>query len=137
MYKLFIYIYFIYIYFNVNHNITGHNVHLAATQKLTTKFFVYKEECKHPEGTYQYVGSTFAHRWANTKSKCNKITSNGRTKPGTVLEKLMSKGYSMYNGPELTNVKICLLEQFNTWGKKLRTANHGRGTGRQCSQCIV
>ena len=45
-------------HFNVNYNIAGHNVHLPATKKLKTKWFVYMEECKHPEGTYQYVGST-------------------------------------------------------------------------------
>ena len=126
-------------HFNVNHNIAGHNVHLPATQKLKTKWFVYMEECKHPEGTYQYVGSTdsMTHRWANTKSKCNQIASNGRTKPGTGLEKHVSKGCSMYNGLELTNVKISLLEQFNTSEEKLKTANHGGGAGCQCSQCII
>ena len=96
-------------------------------------------QCKHPEGTYQYVGSTdsITHRWANTKSKCNSIATNRNTKPGTGLEKHISKGCSMYDGPELKSVKICLLEQLNTSEQKLKAANHGGGAGCQCSQCIV
>ena len=43
-------------HFNVKHSIAGHNVHLPASQKVKTKWFVYLEECQHPEGTYKNVG---------------------------------------------------------------------------------
>ena len=124
-------------HFKVKHSIAGHNTHLPASQKVKTKWFVYLEECDHPEGTFQYVGSTdsMTHRWANTKSKCKSIANNENTKPGTGLEKHIKKGCSQY-GPELKSVKISLLEQFNTTEDKLKEANHGGGAGCQCSQCI-
>ena len=123
----------------MKHSIAGHNVHLPASQKVKTKWFVYLEQCQHPEGTYQYVGSTdsMTHRWANTKSKCKLIASDSSAKPGTGLEKHISKGCSEYIGPEMKNVTVSLLEQFNTSDEKLKRANHGGGAGCQCSQCIL
>ena len=118
-------------HFKVKHNIAGHNVHLPASQKVKTKWFVYLEQCQHPEGTYQYVGSTdsMTHRWANTKSKCKLIASDSSAKPGTGLEKHISKGCSEYIGPEMKNVTVSLLEQFNTSDEKLKRANHKGGAG--------
>ena len=54
-------------HFKVKHTISGHNVHLPATEKIKLTWFVYLEEdtlCGK-----QYVGSTnsMTHRWANTK----------------------------------------------------------------------
>ena len=45
-------------HFQRNHAIAGHNVHRKSTEKPKLKWFVYLEECIHPEGTFQYVGST-------------------------------------------------------------------------------
>ena len=76
-------------HFKVKHSIAGHNVHLPASQKVKTKWFVYLEQCQHPKGTYQYVGSTdsMTHRWANTKSKCKLIASDSNAQPATGLKK--------------------------------------------------
>ena len=43
-------------HFNVNHAIAGHNVHLPATQDIKLRWFIYMEECVHPEGIFQYIG---------------------------------------------------------------------------------
>ena len=57
-------------HFIIPHSIAGHNTHLPATQKPKLKWFIYLEECIHPEGIYQFVGSTdsMTHRWATTPS---------------------------------------------------------------------
>ena len=85
-------------HFKVKHSIAGHNVHLPATQKVKTKWFIYLEECEHPEGIYQYVGSTdsMTHRWANTKSKCKSISRGENVKSGTGLEKHVKNGCSQF-----------------------------------------
>ena len=64
----------------VNHAIAGNNIHLKATENPK----LHLKECIHPEGNYQYVGSTnsVTERWANTKSKC--LAGN---REGTGLEK--------------------------------------------------
>ena len=124
-------------HFKVKHSIAGRNIHLPATQKLKLKWFIYLEECVHPEGTYQYVGSTesMTHRWANTKSKIKLIASGQNVKPGTGLEKHVKNGCSQYSGPDLNHVRISLLEQFNTTEAKLQTSSHEGGPGCQCTQC--
>ena len=45
-------------HFGVKHSIAGCNTHLPATKIQKNQWFVYLEECIHPEGTYQYIGST-------------------------------------------------------------------------------
>ena len=124
-------------HFKVYHSIASHNVHLPATYKPKLKWLVYLEECIHPEGTFQYVGSTdsMTHRWANTKSKIVGIVSGKVTKPGTGLEKHYKKGCSQYSGPALSNVRVTLLEQYNTTEEKLTAASHQEGPDCQCSQC--
>ena len=66
-------------HFEMNHAIAGNNTHLKATEKPKLRWFIYLEQCLHPEGTYQYVGSTnsVTDRWANTKSKCWAGNSEG------------------------------------------------------------
>ena len=124
-------------HFRIKRYIAGHNVHLPATQKIKTKWFIYLEECEHPEGTYQYVGSTdsMTHRWANTKSKCKSISTNPNVKPGTGLERHIKAGCSQFQWPELHHIKVSLLEQFNTTESKLQTSSHVAGPGCQCNQC--
>ena len=122
----------------MKHSIAGHNVHLPATQKIKTRWFIYLEECEHPEGIYQYVGSTdsMTHRWANTKSKCKSMSRDEGVKPGTGLEKHIKNGCFQFKWQELNTVKVSLLEQFNTTEEKLRAASHVAGAGCQCSQCL-
>ena len=124
-------------HFKVKHSIAGNNVHLQATQKPKLRWFVYLEECIHPEGTFQYVGSTdsMTHRWANTKSKINALATGANLKTGTGLEKHIQKGCSQYSGPELSHIRVSLLEQFITTENRLQSASHGGGPGCQCSQC--
>ena len=45
-------------HFGVRHKIAGYNVHLQASQAEKYRWFIYLEECVHPEGVFQYVGST-------------------------------------------------------------------------------
>ena len=45
-------------HFGRKHSVAGHNVHCLASQKAKTKWFVYLEECVHPEGIFQYIGLT-------------------------------------------------------------------------------
>ena len=83
-------------HFAVNHMIAGNNVHLPATQTIKLKWFIYLEECVHPEGVFQYVGSTdsMTHRWANTKSKILSLVDGRSDKAGTGLENHFKNGCS-------------------------------------------
>ena len=97
-------------HFQRRHAIAGHNVHLKATEKVKLRWFVYLQECLHPNGTYQYVGSTncVTERWSNTKSKCRA----GKT-DGSGMEKHFKMGYSANNSQELENVRMTLLEHYD------------------------
>ena len=110
---------------------------MPATQKLKDKWFVYLEECLHPEGTYQYVGSTdsMTHRWANTKSKINKLTDNNLLKVGTGLENHYKAGCSAYNGADLKNIRVTLLEHMRVSEEDLVRSGHQAGPGCRCSLC--
>ena len=123
-------------HFNVKHSIAGHNVHLPATQAKKHRWFVYLEECVHPEGTFQYVGSTdsMTHRWANTKSKIHSLVAGRAGKAGTGLESHFKGGCSEYDAG-LKSVRVALLEHMNVSEEGLRTASHQAGPGCQCSQC--
>ena len=103
-------------HFGVRHKIAGYNVHLQASQAEKYRWFIYLEECVHPEGLFQHVGSTdsMTQRWSNTKSKINSLARNPQLKAGTGLEKHYKAGCSEYNGPELRKVKVTLLEHFDT-----------------------
>ena len=124
-------------HFARKHSVAGHNVHLPASQKLKTKWFIYLEECVHPQGTFQYIGSTdsMTHRWANTKSVIDKLTSNRAAKASTGLEKHFRDGCSQFSGPGLDHVKVTLLEHLDTNEDALRTASHRGGAGCRCSEC--
>ena len=123
-------------HFKIPHSIAGHNIHLPATQKLKLKWFIYMEECIHPDGVYQYVGSTnsMTHRWSNTKSKINAINAGKEVTPGTGLEKHMRKGCTV-SSPDMKNVRITLLEHFTTSIESLRSAIHQEGPGCRCCEC--
>ena len=123
-------------HFNIPHSIAGHNTHLPATQKPKLKWFIYLEECIHPEGIYQYVGSTdsMTHRWANTKSKINAITAGKDVKPGTGLTKHVKKGCSVFT-QGMNNVRITLLEHFTTSTESLEQSSHQEGPGCRCCEC--
>ena len=110
----------------------GHNVHLKATEKLKLRWFVYLQECLHTNGTYQYVGSTncVTERWSNTKSKCNA----GKTE-GSGMEKHFKMGCSANHSPELENVRITLLEHYDSSQEKLKLANHKPGPACRCKEC--
>ena len=90
-------------HFGVKHSIAGCNTHLPATKKQKNQWFVYLEECIHPEGTYQYIGSTdsMTHCWANTKSKIIFLAGNPALKASTGLESHFKLGCSQYSGPDL------------------------------------
>ena len=118
-------------HFRRNHAIAGHNVHRKASEKPKLKWFVYLEECIHPEGIFQYVGSTnsMVERWATTKSKCLAKDSEG-----TGLEKHYKDGCSAEQ-PALGNIRVSLLEQFNTSVTRLQNAVHRPGPGCVCKEC--
>ena len=80
----------------------------------------------------QYVGPTNSgtERWANTKSKC--LASN---KEGTGLEKHFKDGCSVIQRPNLDNLKISLLEHYDTTLQLLESANHQPGPGCVCREC--
>ena len=81
----------------------------------------------HPEGNYQYVGSTnsVTERWANTNSKCL---------AGNRLEKHYKEGCSAIQ-PNLDNLRISLLEHYNTTDQLLQSSNHRPGPGCVCQEC--
>ena len=119
-------------HFGVKHAIAGHNVHTPATQRAKLRWYIYMEECVHPEGVFQYVGSTtsMTERWSNTKSKIN----SGK-KPSTGLETHFKEGCSQNLGPDLGNVRITLMEHMDTTHKKLIEAMHQPGPGCRCTEC--
>jgi hypothetical protein len=90
------------------------------------------EECVHPEGVFQYVGSTtsMTERWLNTKSK---IISG--KKPSTELKTHFKEGCSQNLGPDLGSVRITLMEHMDTTHKKLIEAMHQPGPGCRCTEC--
>ena len=95
-------------HFGVSHAIAGHNIHPPATQVDKLKWFIYMEECVHPDGVFQYIDSTtsMTDRWANTKSKIN-----SNKNPGTGLETHYREGCSQHLGPDLASVRVTLLDQ--------------------------
>ena len=117
--------------------IAGNNTHLPATQALKLKWFIYLEECTHPEGTFQYVGSTdsMTHRWANSKSKIISLANGSTTKPGTGLENHFKEGCSQYKGADLSAVRITLLENMIVSEEELRASIHQAGPGCRCNLC--
>ena len=118
-------------HFQRRHAVAGHNVHLKATEKVKLRWFVYLQECLHPDGIYQYVGSTSSvtERWANTKSKC----VAGTTK-GSGIEKHFNLGCTA-KSDNLRNIRNTLLEHFDTTSPKLKSANHKPGPGCRCTEC--
>ena len=119
-------------HFKRNHAIAGTNIHLKATQTPKLRWFIYLKECSHPEGKYQYVGSTnsITERWANTKSKCL-----GGKSEGTGLEKHFKEGCSAIQRPGLENLSISLLQHYDTTEELLQSANHKPGPGCICKEC--
>ena len=108
-------------HFHVKHSIAGHNIHLPATLTTKLRWFVYMEECVHPDVVFQYIGSTtsMTDRWANTKSKIN----SNKT-PGTGLETHYKEGCSQNLGPDLASVRVTLVEHMDTTHEKLAACNH-------------
>ena len=127
-----------YTIYKIKHIIPGHNIHLPASKKFKTKWFIYSEECEHPEGTYQYVGYTdsMTYQLANAKSKCKSNSRDETVKSGTGLEKHIRKGCSPFNWPEMKPAKVTFLEKFNTTEAKLWESRHVARAGCQCSQCL-
>ena len=74
------------------------------------------------------------HRWSNTKSKINAINAGKEVTPGTGLEKHMKKGCTVFS-PDMKNVRITLVEHFNTSLESLQSANHQEGLGCRCCEC--
>ena len=118
-------------HFQRRHAVAGKNVHLKATEKVKLRWFVYLQECIHPDGVFQYIGSTSSvtERWANTKSKC--LTGNTE---GSGIEKHFKLGCTAKMN-DLANVRNTLLEHFDTTKEKLKSANHKPGPGCRCSEC--
>ena len=85
------------------HAMAGRNYHPPSSRKLKLRWFVYLEECVHPNETFQYVGSTnsITQRWSNTKSVINSMQLRNNVQPGTGLETHFKNGCSQYSGPEL------------------------------------
>ena len=117
-------------HFKVKHSISGHNVHLAATQEPKLRWFIYLEEdtlCH-----LQYVGSTssMTHRWANTKKMCNDKSSRG-----TGLEEHFKMGCPNDTGVKKSHINISLLEHMDVSQEDLVKADHRNSPGCQCDQC--
>ena len=95
-------------HFKRKHAISGHNVHLKATEQQKLRWFVYLEEDTSCE--LQYVGSTsdMTHRWANTKKRCNDRNSNG-----TGLEEHFKTGCPCDTGEKKSHISITLLEHMD------------------------
>ena len=117
-------------HFKVKHSISGHNVHLAATQEPKLRWFIYLEE----DTLYhlQYVRSTssMTHRWANTKKMCNDKSSRG-----TGLEEHFKLGCSNNTGVKKSHINISLLEHMDVSHEDLVKADHRNSPGCQCDQC--
>ena len=124
-------------HFGVRHGVAGCNIHLPPTQKQKNKWFVYLEECIHPEGIYQYIGSTdsMTHRWANTKSKIISLAGNPALKASTGLENHYKSGCSQFSGSDLSQIRVTLLEHMNVKEEDLQAASHLAGPGCRCNQC--
>ena len=117
-------------HFKIKHAISGHNVHLQATEKPKLKWFVYLEEdipC-----SLQYVGSTtsMTHRWANTKKKCN-----DRSSVGTGLEAHFKSGCPCDTGAEKSQIRITLLEHMTMTHEELLQQKHRDSPGCRCNLC--
>ena len=119
-------------HFGVKHSIAGHNVHPPASQTNKLQWLIYMEECVHPEGAFQYIGSTtsITERWSNTKSKIN-----NRKEASTGLESHYLGGCSQHMGPDLASVRVTLLEHMMTTHEKLTLAGHQPGPGCRCTEC--
>ena len=119
-------------HFGVKHSIAGHNIHPPASQTPELEWIIYMEECVHPEGVFQYVGSTtsMTKRWANTKSRIN-----NRKEAGTGLETHYLEGCSQHLGPDLGSVRITLLEHMTSTHDRLTGASHKPGPGCRCAEC--
>ena len=117
--------------------IASNNVHLPATQTIKLKWFIYLEECVHPEGVFQYVGSTdsMTHRWANTKSKILSLVDGRSDKAGTEFETHFKNGCSEYCGDDLKHVRVTLLENMTITEDDLETSIHQAGPGCRCRLC--
>ena len=117
-------------HFKVKHAISGHNVHLPATQEPKLRWFVYLEE--DTSCALQYVGSTssMTHRWANTKKMCNE-----RASKGTGLEEQFKVGCPCDTGGKKSHIRITLLEHMNVTDEELTKANHRKSPGCQCYLC--
>ena len=117
-------------HFKMKHAISGHNVHLQATQNPKLRWFVYLEEDIPCE--LQYVGSTqsMTHRWANTKKKCN-----DRTSSGTGLESHFKIGCPCDTGEKKSHIKITLLEHMDVTEEQQKETNHKNGPGCRCALC--
>ena len=124
-------------HFGVSHMIAGNNIHLPATQAKKLNWFIYLEECTHPEGTFQYVGSTdsITHRRANTKSKIISLADGSSAKAGAGLERHFKEGCSQYSGPALNTVRVTLLESMIVSEDDLKTSIHQAGPGCRCTLC--
>ena len=86
----------------------------------------------HPEGVFQYVGSTtsMTERWSNTKSRIN----SGK-KAGTGLETHMKELCNLNMGPDLSSIRVTLMEHMDTTHEKLTIAGHKPGPGCRCDEC--
>ena len=111
--------------------IHGRNVHLPATVKQPTLWFIYLLECIPCHA--QYVGSTknVASRFKNHKSNAHlkNSTSSG-----------MAKHFSDIcpnddNDPQKPQLKITLIDFMHTSNMKLQTANHVPGPQCRCIEC--
>ena len=124
-------------HFKVKHSVAGHNVHLPPSQSMKDKWFIYLEECVHPEGTFQYVGSTdsMTHRWANTKSKIHFLADGKAVKAGTGLENHFKEGCALYC-KDLKSVRVTLLEHMNVTEEGLKSASHQAGPGCRCNHNV-
>ena len=118
-------------YFNRKFAIHGRNIHLPASQKKKSRWFVYvveDEACG-----LIYVGSTVdvCNRWAQTKKACL-----DRNSLNTGLYKHFRDGCPADDG-DLGHLRWTLVDHIDTTTEQLATADHQGGAKCHCSVCVT
>lgn len=111
--------------------IHGRNVHLPASQRNKTRWFVYLVNDTHCQ--LQYVGSTtdVCSRWSGTKTACQ-----GRNRTNTGLYKHFMEGCPEHiTSGNVRHLTWTLVDHYDTSEEKLRAAGHTGGVQCRCSEC--
>ena len=120
-------------YFKIHGNLS----HEPLKDGVTIRWLIYlinDNSCK-----LQYIGSTIEliGRWANHKSSCNSKWKKNKVKNvrSTGLSGHFSMGCHGDEGKLKKNLKIILLDYYDTTNDKLKKAGHIKGAGCKCLEC--